>query len=185
MITVESFVKDISKQQAECLERFAKQRKLLKKRHSVFCTQVIVLSLILVSIAAGASLLVCLTKLQMSGMIILIVSFAVDIYFISHIKQKLTSFEIEFSLLCEKQIEEFDKLQQEHARQYRQIRAFQIMYDSYFYRLELIKPLIKQGLSEFEIGQIILDIRDNSTSADDFSDKLKQLKTTYNIKEND
>ena len=184
MMTTKKFIDIINKEEAALLDKFNMQRKMFAKKHNKFVAVSLLLALMFLLIAVGSIVLSCLTKLQLTGLILCGLDIVTAIYCMGHIKKKIEHFMIEFDTICNAQKETFAKIQDELYRQYDRLVAFEIFYSSAIYRTEIVEPLLKRGMSEFDIGQIIVEIRDTSKSFEEFQSKIQQLYINYNLKEN-
>lgn len=184
MITVESFIDKVSKEETELLDKFEMQRKKFNRRHTMYCIEAFILAVMFLLIAASSIAITCLTKLRLTGLILLCIDAVTAVYAFIQVKKQLIDFIIEFDVLRTEQISAFETMHNDNVEKFKQLNAFHIFNRYETYRCDILMPLIAKGLSEFEIGQIILDAKDASNSADEFSMKIDQIKETYNLKEN-
>lgn len=182
MMTTEKFLIQHQKDTQALVDRFKDECSKFDKQHRAFCIHSLLLAIALVGIAVGSVCLSCLTKLQLTGFILLGIDLTTACYFISYIKKKADHFLIEFQAMVERQKETFDAFSLKSNEQFSRISAFDIVKANPSTK-QLIEILLRKGHDEFEIGQMFLDIRDASSSFEEFHQKLDSLKQTY-IKEN-
>lgn len=182
MMTTEKFLLQHKKDTQALVDRFKDEYSKFDKQHRAFCIHSLLLAIALAGIAVGSVCLSCFTKLQITGFILLGIDLITACYFVSYIKKKADHFLIEFQAMIERQKETFDVFRLKSNEQFSRISAFEIVKANPETK-QLIEILLRKGRNEFEIGQMFLDIRDESSSFEEFHQKLNSLKQTY-IKEN-
>lgn len=182
MMTTEKFLIQHQKDTQALVDRFKDEYSKFDKQHRAFCIHSLLLAIVLVGIAVGSVCLSCFTKLQITGLMFLGIDLITACYFVNHIKKKADHFLIEFQAMIERQKETFDVFRLKSNEQFSRISAFEIVKVNPETK-QLIEILLRKGHDEFEIGQMFLDIRDESSSFEEFRQKLDSLKQIY-IKEN-